>query len=367
MKKNITMFAVLALAVFALSCGSSKESKKGITVTDAVGRTVTVPENPQRIIATGPGGLRMVYYLQAWDRVVGVEAFEHKNSKGRMYMYVFKKALELPVIGPGGPQSINKMPDTEAILKAKVQVIFAAHMKGDTAKKLQAKTGIPVVVVSYGPRFATLTSEFFTSLNTMATVLGKTDRAKAIKQFYDTTMADINKRVDDAEKAKVDKPLVYIGGIGFRGMQGLTSTDPMYLPLMYLKTNNLALKYSKKKHIFIDKEKLLSENPVMIFVDGLGLKLVRDEYQKNPDFYRELKAFKEGKVYLQLPFNFYTTNLGTALVDTYAAGKILYPDQFNDVSLKEKGDEIYSFLLGKALYDQVVKDFGDPEKPLSFK
>ena len=84
---------------------------------------------------------------------------------------------------------------------------------------------------------------------------------------------------------------------------------------------------NKPGHVFIDKEKLLEWNPDIIFIDENGLALVKDDYTKNPDFYNSLKAFKDGQVYGILPFNYYTTNIGTALADAYYIGKILYPDK----------------------------------------
>lgn len=44
-----------------------------ITVTDMANRTVEVKKDPQRIIGVGAGALRMICYLQAADRVVGVD------------------------------------------------------------------------------------------------------------------------------------------------------------------------------------------------------------------------------------------------------------------------------------------------------
>ncbi len=365
MKKSWIILMVSAMMMLTWSCGP-KTNLKGKPVTDIAGRIVPVPENPQKIVAIGPGGLRLVAYLGALDKVSGVEAFEKKNFKGRVYRYGFPQADTLPVIGPGGPQSINTMPDVEAVLKTGAQLIIASHMKKDMADKLQAKAGIAVFVVSYGPRFATITPDFFKSLNLLGKILGKEQRAAEIEKFYQDFNKDIETRVMAAEKTGVKKLLVYVGAVGYRGAQGITSTDPMFLPLMSLKTNDVASKHSPKEHIFLDKEKLLKDNPEIIFVDGLGLKMVKEDFSKNKDFYASLGAFQNKKVYLQLPFNFYTTNLGTSMVDTYLAGKILYPTQFKDVEIKKKAGEIYTFLLGKDFYPQVVTDFGDPEKPLNF-
>jgi len=63
-----------------------------------------------------------------------------------------------------------------------------------------------------------------------------------------------------------------------------------------------------------------------------------------------------------LPYNFYATNIGTALADAYHIGKVLYPEQFKDIDLEKKADEIYTFLLGKPLYREMKDEFGGFKK-----
>ena len=62
----------------------------------------------------------------------------------------------------------------------------------------------------------------------------------------------------------------------------------------------------------------------------------RDDYTKKTAYYQTLKAFIDRKVFLLLPFNWYTTNVGTALADAYAIGKILYLDAFADIDSEQK-------------------------------
>jgi ABC-type Fe3+-hydroxamate transport system substrate-binding protein len=107
-----------------------------------------------------------------------------------------------------------------------------------------------------------------------------------------------------------------------------------------------------------DKEILLSLNPDVIFIDGAGLPLVREDYRKKPDFYQALAAVKAKRVYTLYPFNYYTTNLDTAMVDAYAIGKILYPEGFADVDLVKQVDAIYTFLVGKPVTARMQVDFG---------
>jgi iron complex transport system substrate-binding protein len=101
-----------------------------------------------------------------------------------------------------------------------------------------------------------------------------------------------------------------------------------------------------------------SPHPDIIFIDDGGLILVMEDYRKKPEFYNVLKAFSTGKVYTLLPFNWYATNIGTALADAYTIGTILYEKHFKDVNPQLKADEIYTFLVGKPVYESMQKDYG---------
>jgi iron complex transport system substrate-binding protein len=155
-----------------------------------------------------------------------------------------------------------------------------------------------------------------------------------------------------------NKPTVYVGGIGFKGMHGIDSTSCNYPPFMATNTKNVADELNKPSHVFITKEQLLMWNPDTIFIDEGGMKLVREDYNKNPEYYNSLEAFKDENVYGLLPYNYYTTNIGTALADTYYVGKVAYPEQFDDVNPEQKADEIYTFLVGKPVYNTMKEKLG---------
>ncbi len=63
-----------------------------------------------------------------------------------------------------------------------------------------------------------------------------------------------------------------------------------------------------------------------------------------------------------MPYNFYTTNIETAMADAYYLGKVLYPEKFKDIDTQKKADEIYKLLLGKELYSQMADNFGGFKK-----
>ncbi len=125
-----------------------------------------------------------------------------------------------------------------------------------------------------------------------------------------------------------------------------------------INAKNVADETGQKGSVMIEREKLLVWDPDVIFIDLSNYNLVEQDYQKDPQFYQALKAVKNRQVYGQLPFNFYTTNIDTAIADAYWAGKVLFPKQFKDVDPIKKANEIYQFFLGKPLYDELAKTYG---------
>ena len=45
-----------------------------------------------------------------------------------------------------------------------------------------------------------------------------------------------------------------------------------------------------------------------------------------------------------------------AIADAYYAGKVIYPEQFADVDIIKKADEIFTVMLGQPFYEQLAAD-----------
>ncbi len=362
MKKILGFFLIPAL-VIVIAAKLEASNGKTVTVTDMGKRSVTVPLDPERIICLSSGTLRLICYLQATDRVVGVEDFEKTRPYARPYIIANAELTKLPRIGPGGPGSINKEPDLEAVLNVKPDVIFISYMEPRNADELQKKLGIPVVILTHG-RFASFDELVYGSLRVAGKILNKEKRAEEVIDFVESKRLDLASRSKGFDKSQ--KPSVYVGGVGYKGVQGIESSDASFTPMEWVGARNIAKEVSKGEHLFIDKEKLLSLNPSVIFIDGGGLNLVKQDFEKRPEFYKGLRAFKDNKVYALYPFNYYTTNVDTAIADAYTVGKVLYPEKFADVSLPDKADEIYKFLVGKPVYKEMEKDFGPLGRVVDF-
>lgn len=98
-------------------------------------------------------------------------------------------------------------------------------------------------------------------------------------------------------------------------------------------------------------------------MDAGGYGLIKEDFEKKPQFYQSLKAFQNGRVYVLLPYIYYVANIGTAMADAHGAGKVLYPERFKDIDLPTKADEIYTFLVGVPVYKEMARDFGQLMAP----
>jgi len=353
---------VLVLTVLA-GCGAGGEEPHETvpaaresaerTVTDLAGREVRVPAEVDGVAAIGSGALRLVVYAGGAGRVVGVEEFETRPPVARPYTLANPGLLELPIIGAGGPDST---PDAERLLAAAPDVIFVNQIAdAQGADRLQEATGIPVVVVSYGS-LGTLDEPFFRSIELIGEVIGTSGRAAEVVTYVRDTLSDLAARtagVPDAAKATA-----YVGALGFKGARGIESTQPKYLPLAAIGAINVAGSVEQTSAVMIDREQLVAWDPDHIFLDLGGLALVREDVQADRGFYEGLTAVREGRVYAQLPFNNYSTNVEVALADAYYAGTVLFPELFADVDPAAKADEIASALVGEPVYDRLTAIYG---------
>ncbi|MCL6449414.1 MAG: iron ABC transporter substrate-binding protein, partial [Armatimonadetes bacterium] len=328
-----------------------------------------------KVVAIGPGALRLVCYVNGADKVVGVENVEKQKPRGKPYMLAHPELKELPSIGQGGPDTA---PEAERLVTVNPDVIFVASLlDGAQADELQTKTNIPVVVLNYGTEVP-FDEKVYDSLLLIGKITGNEKRAQEVVAYLKNCQQDLQERTRDIPDEK--KPRVYVGALSAKGEHSIESTAPKYEPFIAIGARNVveeingrgSVVIEKKKLaemgralgriVMIEKEKLLAWDPDIILIDEGGLELVRIDYKKNPQFYQSLKAVKTGQVYGQIPFNFYNTNIGTAIADAYYAGKVIFPEQFKDLDPAQKADEIYQFLLGKPLYEQMAKDYGGFKK-----
>lgn len=276
--------------------------------------------------------------------VVGVEDYEVKEGMSRLYNYVnFDKFKDLPVTGTNGE------PNIEEIITAGPQVIVMSSYASADADDLQAKSGIPVVMVPGSD--TTLDDNAYETIRIMGELYGKEDRAQELTAYLKGIQKDLDDRTADIPEE--DKPSVYVAGVSFKGAHGFEGTEAYYGPFELIHANNLANTTDQTGAFDIDLEQVLTWDPEIIFLDFNGMSLINEDYADNPDYYQNLTAVKEGKVYSQISFRSSASNLETALADAYYAACVMYPEQFSDIDPVEKAGEIFTALLGTNPYEDL--------------
>lgn len=348
-------FAVmLAVVIFALAgCSSSntnsdKASASGTqTVTDMVGRTVEVPTEADKVIGIGASSLRMICYMQATDKVVGVEQSEQQDSVTCAYRHVNHETFaKLPVIGEGGSKGVTA--NEEAIIDTAPQVIIA-NLDKDSADSLQQKTNIPVVCVTMSD--IVFDQELYDNITLLGKVLGKEDRGEELIKYMQDTEKDLQDRT-----ANVEKKSAYAAGVSYRGGHGFSGTEAGFAPFSICNITNIADAGHDSGCFDIDLEAVTAAQPDYVFVESGNLGLVKEDVAANPDYFTNLKAVEAGNVFSLVSYRFYATNLELAIANCYYVGSCVYPDQFADVDPAKKLDEISTFFLGASLSEDLAKE-----------
>ena len=353
--KKIALILLAAVICLLSGCGATQETNENNRIiTDFQGRQVEIPQEVESIVCVGVGALRYTCYMGAADRVVGVEDYEIKGGFDRLYNYVnFEKFKDLPVIGTNG------QPYTEEIITVSPQVIVMSQYASVEADDLQAKTGIPVVVIPGSD--TTLDDAAYETIRILGELLGLQERAEALTGYLKGVEEDLDVRTRDIPED--ERPTVYVAGVSFKGAHGFEGTEANYGPFVLMGANNLADTTGQTGAFDIDLEQVLAWDPDIIFLDFNGMDLIREDYANNPDYYNALTAVREGRVYSQISFRSFASNLDTALADAYFAACMIYPEQFKDVDPVVKAGEIFEMLLGANPYND-LKEAGYEFRPI---
>lgn len=366
MKRFIALLLALLTLTALSACGATPagdfngtqtaaEADSGAvrTVVDCYGREVEIPEEVKTVVCTGSGALRMVCYLQCTDKLVGVEDTDknYETSTLRDYAHVYYETLQaLPSIGKGGGTANTAY--VEELIALQPDVILSGYNQ-EALEDLARTTGIPCVSVrALSINF--IDESFYTAMEVAADVLGAQERCEEVLQWIDGCKADLAARTADIPEA--DKPLCYAGAVTYSGTHGFTGTYSNFGPFLAIGARNAADEVAEEGYYDADPEKILTWDPDVIFLDPGSLDLVQEEYDSNPSFFDALTAVQTGQVYACVSYNNYSTNVGYAIADAYYAGAVLFPEQFADVDIAAKTDEILEFLLGRGYYADMTAD-----------
>lgn len=316
----------------------------GLTITDALGRQVTLKRPADRIIATfNYEEFTAVGGVQGWQRVV---AMSRKPWEGwrpaifKRYSGVIPNLATMPDIGHVEDNSFS----AEMVLASRPDVMLMSNWGFNAAKTQMAQieaAGIPIVVIDYN---AQLLDRHLASTRALGLVLNQTERAEELAKLYEHNFNEVLGRV---ARAKEPRKTVYVElGQAGPGTVGNSYNGTMWGKIVTtLGAINLADGRLKGPWGPLAAEAVLAADPDVIFIAGSSWlnrpEAVKTGYDTPADITRAslaayarrpgwdgLKAVRSGAMHA------IEHGLCRTLFDYVAMqyiAKQLYPEQFADI------------------------------------
>ncbi|MBN2667006.1 MAG: ABC transporter substrate-binding protein [Bacteroidales bacterium] len=338
---------VAAMTIVSVSCRYQYESGSATRfVTDAYGRSVTVPDSIRSVIGLGSGALRLICYMDLADRTGYVEGNERKRKIP--YILANPELSNLEVIGAGNNY------DTELLAAGNADLLITTFKTASEADRLQKLTRKPVFALKYG-NLGDGIDDLFNSLALLGKAFGREGRSDSLINYIRETISECGSRVAASDEQEIS---AYIGGVAFSGSHGITSTLNDYPPFRINSVNNVAAEVLneagmsgiRNNNTMVEAEQLIEWDPDFIFLDAAGTAIWKNEINK-PVFRSTMKAFGHRRIFTVLPYNWYSINYENVLCNTWFAGKTIFPRAFEDVDIEVKCREIYEFFLGTDIFD----------------
>lgn len=172
----IILFMVVLSPALLSACGSTPETgiSGAVTVTDQIGRTVTISKTPERIISLAPSNTEILYALGLGDKVVGRTDYDNYPPE----------VTEKPSIGGFSTTNI------EQVIGLNPDLVLAADYHKDDIVPALEERGITVVCLA--PQ----------SLQQVLDAIALTGKVTGTNKAAADLVASMQKRIDAVE-AKV--------------------------------------------------------------------------------------------------------------------------------------------------------------------
>lgn len=238
-----------------------------VTVTDALGREVAVPEHAERIL--------LGFYFEdffavggpdAYDRVVAIsrEAWEGwRGFQWKAYVAAVPRIDELVDVGEVDAGTFS----LEAAIASRPDLAILAAWQydalGDSVARLEA-AGIPVVVLDYN---AQTVERHVASTLALGAILGEPARARELADLYAAAHADVEARLADV----TERPRVYVE-LGRKGAGEVDNSygDTMWGALVETAGGTNIARDQVAKWGPLSPEYVLAQNPQVIILAGSG-------------------------------------------------------------------------------------------------
>ena len=346
----LLLVLMLVMAPLATAAEVGAPVAAGVSVTDSVGRTVTVPEPEQlqKVYVTSPVGFIFMYTLD-FERLAGTPMkFNEQELK-----YLNPACADMPLLG--GMQ-MGKQLNREAIVDAGTQLLISVgpgkpkDTDASQADELQEQLGIPVLVVDASMENIEGAYAF------LGRLLGREERAAKLAAHCRAVLDDVKKKIAAVPEEK--RVSVYYA----EGPDGL-STEPASSAhasvLRIAGARNVAdvKAVSGSGMSPVSLEQVLNWNPEVIIAWEDYRGGAHGKIKSDPDW-ASIRAVKDGRVYAMpnTPFSWIDRppSVNRFLGIQWVAS-LLYPEAY-DVDFRTVTREFYDLFYAVKLTDEQLDD-----------
>ncbi len=329
--------------VYSLTLSQGNNQGAELTVTDALGRTVNVPQKIDSIYCVGACSLRLVSYFDAVDKVQAIEAAGTFNTRDDQTYYLMNKEKfsNLPQVAP----------TAEAILNLNPSIIITSTAEDvAAADNLQSQTNIPVYVINANLEFG---DAFYEQITSLGTLLGEQNRATELNNGIEQMITSITSAASTSSSEKA-----YACGMFYYGGASFLKGSGNYLPFDYSNIPNAIEPADNGQPYTITLETLIAANPDYIFIDSIGLNDSINsitEYINTNTGLDSVSAIKNDNIYSTLVYKCYGTNWENQLINVYYVAATMNGDQYS-WNFQDKANEIINlFYPGTTItYSQIA-------------
>ena len=323
----IAIVVIAAIGVVYILTNNGENEPSETTVTDALGRTVNIPQQMDSIYCIGACSLRLVSYFDAVDKVQAIETAGTFNTLDDQTYYLINKAKfsALPQVAT----------TPEAILNLNPSVIITSTAEdAATADTLQDQTGIPVYVINADLEFG---EDFYNQITSLGTLFGEQTRAAELNEGIANMISDITSKSTTASTESA-----YACGMFYYGGASFLKASGNYLPFDYSNIPNAIEPAANGQPYTITLETLIAANPDYIFIDSIGLNTcvnsINEDINANTGL-EDVSAVANNNIYSTMVYKCYGTNWDNQLINVYYVASVMNANLYS-WNFQDKANEI---------------------------
>ena len=345
-KKSFASLVLAAFLIAGAALGGAEAA--GRVIVDQLGRSVEIPQKPQRVVCLMHHALDITLELQAGDRLVGVLK-DWEKLLFPAIKDIYPPLAKLPT--PGTLTEVNM----EELLKLNPDLVIVTHyFPADAMKKIE-KAGIPVVAISLyvadfeqasrlNPKLKNPDKAYTVGMKQGVTLLGeiygKEEMAKKLNDFVQTKrylVGDKLSKIDDSKKITcyMANPDLQTYGSG------------KYVGVIMDKAGGINVARDISGYKAVNMEQIIAWNPQVIFIQDRYAQKVYPEITKSP-LWAGISAVKNKKVYITPE---YVKPWGHPCPESMALGELwmakkLYPNLFKEIDMNKEVQGFYRTFYG---------------------